>query len=68
MGRNKLRIRKKWVENVWENNQKTALNVLYVKEMDICPTYISKTNQLWKKSWGLSKRWHYVAVKYYQYY
>ena len=27
-----------------KNNPKIALNVLYIKEMEICPTYISKIN------------------------
>ena len=27
-----------------KNNPKIALNVLYVKKMNVCPTYISKHN------------------------
>ena len=40
----KIPIKNRWLENVWKNNQTNALNDLYIKEIEICPAYISKIN------------------------
>ena len=41
MGRNKLSIKKRWLENAWEK-EFNSLNILYTKEKEILPAYISK--------------------------
>ena len=53
-----------------KNNSTTALNILYIKEKEICPTYISKINLNYEKQIILlmisneeKKGWHYLAVK-----
>ena len=47
-----------------------ALNILYIKEKEVCPAYISKINLNWKKQIILlmipneeKEGWHYLAVK-----
>ena len=47
--RNKLAIKNRWLENVWENNLAVAHNILYIKEKEICPAYISKINSDFEK-------------------
>ena len=42
----------KW--NDWENNPTIALNLLYIKEKEICPAYISKINLDSKKKKKIS--------------
>ena len=57
-----------------KNNSIIVLNVLYTKEIDICPAYISKllifqnVTQTMKKKITIlmipcEKGWHYLAVK-----
>ena len=52
-----------------KNNPTIALNVLYIKEKEICPACISKINLNYKKQIILliipneEKGWHYLAVK-----
>ena len=51
-----------------ENNPATTLNVLYVKKMNIYPTYISKHNlnhedQIMLLMIPNGEEWHYLAVK-----
>ena len=50
-----------------KNKSTTALNVLYAKEMEICPAYISNYNSNCEKQITLilisnEKGWHYLAV------
>ena len=35
-------INNTWLENVWEKNPTIALDILYTKEKEILPPYISK--------------------------
>ena len=58
-----------------KNNPTIALNILYVKEKEICPAYISKNNSNYEKQIILlmipieeNKDWNYVAVKNYLHY
>ena len=44
MERNKLSIKNRWLENVCKNNPTIALNILYIKEKEICSIYISKND------------------------
>ena len=53
-----------------KKNKKIALNVLYIKEMEMCPAYISKLNSNCEKQIILlmilneeNEGWHYLAVK-----
>ena len=53
-----------------KNNPTIALNILYIKEREICPAYISKINSNCKKQIILSmipneekEGWHYLVVK-----
>ena len=53
-----------------KNNKRIALNVLYIKEMEICPAYISKLNSNCEKQIVLlmisneeNEGWHYLTVK-----
>ena len=51
-----------------KNNPTIVLNVLYNKEIEICPAYISKYNSNREKQIILlmipnEKSWHYLAVK-----
>ena len=53
-----------------KNNLTIALNILYIKEKEICPAYISKINSNCEKQIILSmilnedkEGWHYLAVK-----
>ena len=53
-----------------KNNPTIALNILYVKEKEICPAYISKINSNCEKtnnSINVSKKekegWYYLAVR-----
>ena len=53
-----------------ENNPKIALNILYIKEKEICPAYISKINSNCEKQITLliipneeKEGWYYLALK-----
>ena len=53
-----------------QNNPTTALNILYIKEKEIWPAYISKINSNCEKQIILlmiqnkeKEGWHYLAVK-----
>ena len=53
-----------------KNNPTIALNILYTKEKEVCPAYISKINSNCKKQIILlmtpneeKEGWHYLAVK-----
>ena len=53
-----------------KNNPIVALNILYIKEKEICPAYLSKINSNCKKQIILlmipnkeKEGWHYFAVK-----
>ena len=53
-----------------KNNQTVALNILYIKEKEICPAYISNINSNCQKQIILlmipseeKEGWHYLAVK-----
>ena len=39
-------MKNRLLENVWENNPTIALNILYSKEKEACPAYISKINSI----------------------
>ena len=64
MGKNKLPTRKRWLEKVEKDNLAIALNVLYIKKMDIFPQNIA---QIVKKDILLiipnGKWWDCLAVK-----
>ena len=50
-----------------KNNSYIALNVLYEKEIDLCPAYISKYNSTRKEQTTLliitnEEGWHYLKV------
>ena len=58
--------------NTFEKNNPTiAIDILYTKEKEICPDYISKHNSTSEKQISLlmipneekKERWHYLAVK-----
>ena len=49
MERNKLSLKNKWLENVWENNPAITLNILYLKVKEIWLDYISKINLNFEK-------------------
>ena len=58
-----------------KNNPANALNILYIKEKEVCIAYISKINSNWEKQIILSmisnvekECWHYLAVKNYLHY
>ena len=58
-----------------KNNPTIALNILYIKEKEICPTYISKIISNCEKQIILlmipneeKERWHYLALKKYLHY
>ena len=42
----------------WKHHPTTALNILCIKEKEICPAYISKINSNWEKKYSIydSKR------------
>ena len=53
-----------------KNNLTTVLNILYIKEKEICPAYIPKINSNCEKKKTLlmipseeKERWHYLAAK-----
>ena len=53
-----------------KDNPTIALNILYIKEKEICPTYISKINSNCEKQIILlmipnekKEGWHYLAIK-----
>ena len=55
-----------------KNNPTIAFNILYVKEKEICPAYISKINSNCEKQLILlmipneeKEGWHYLSVKNY---
>ena len=67
MERNKLSVKNKLLEN-GKNNPATALNILYIKEKEICPGYISKNHVvknviLLMISNEEKESWRYLAVK-----
>ena len=75
MGRNKLSIKIDHWKTFEKNNPTTTFNILYVKEKEICPAYISKINWNCKKqiifltiSNKEKEGWHYIAVKNYLHY
>ena len=51
-----------------KNNPTIALNILYIKEKEICPSYIPKYNSTCEKQIILlmipreEKVWHYIAI------
>ena len=48
-----------------KNNPTITLNILYIKEKEICPAYISKINSNCKKQIIPNEEkegWHYLAV------
>ena len=58
-----------------KNNQAIAFNILYIKEKEICPACISKTNSNFEKQIILlmipneeKEGWYYLAVKKYLHY
>ena len=62
------------MENNWKNNPKISVNILYFKEKEICPAYISKINSKWlilkttnsiNDSNEEKEGWHNPAVKIY---
>ena len=70
MGRNKLSIKNRWLEKIWENNPIIALNILHTKEKEILPAYISKYNLACEKQIILSmipnkqkEGWNYLEIK-----
>ena len=68
MGRNKLSIKKSWLEKKFKKNLTTALNVMYAKNEKIYPTYVSKNDSKPKKQVNLlmissGEGWHYITVK-----
>ena len=52
-----------------KNNPTIALNILYIKEKEICPSYIPKINSNFEKQIILiiipndKKEWYHLAVK-----
>ena len=59
-------------KNSEKNNPIIALNVFYIKKMNMYPTYISKHNLNHENQIILLlitnvERWHYFAVKYHHY-
>ena len=71
MKRNKLSIKTDDWKTFDKNNPAIALSILYIKEKEICPSYISKIilNCEKKKKILLmipneeEKCWHYLALK-----
>ena len=58
------------MENVWKNNPTIALNILHIKEKEICPAHILEIDSNCEKQrilWMIPKEgkvgWHYPAVK-----
>ena len=52
----------------FEKNNNAVVNMLYEKEMKLCPAYISKSKSTHKKQITIlmipnKKGWHYLAVK-----
>ena len=71
MGRNKLPIRKRWLEKFEKSNLKIALNVLYAKINKTYLAYVLKYNlkregQVILLMITNKKGWYYIAVKNYQ--
>ena len=52
-----------------KNNPAIALNILYIKEKEICPAYILKNNSNFEKQivplmiMNKEEGWHYLALK-----
>ena len=70
MGRNKLSIKNRWLENIEKNNLIIALNILYIKEKETLSGYTSKHISIREKQIILlmipdeeDKGLHYLAVK-----
>ena len=70
MKRNKLSTKIDDWKTLEKNNPTTALNILYMKEKEICLAYISKINSNWEKQIILlmipneqKEGLHYLAVK-----
>ena len=68
MGRNKLPIRKKWLEKNWKNYLTICLNVLYAKKDKNYSAYVSKVKSKREEQVILltipnKKRLHYIPVK-----
>ena len=68
MGRNPSKTNN-W-KAIEKNNLTTALSILYTKEKEICPAYISKINSNSEKQTILlmipneeKEGWHYLAIK-----
>ena len=70
MVRNKLSIKNRGWKIPEKNNPTIALDILYVKEKEICLAYISKSNSNCEKQIILvmipnkeKERWHCLAIK-----
>ena len=70
MERNKLSIKIDDWKTLEKNNPTIALNILYIREKEICLAYISKINSNCEKLIILlmipneeEEGWHYLAVK-----
>ena len=70
MKRNKLSTTIDDWKTLEKNNPTTALNILYIKEKEICLAYISKINSNWGKQIILlmipneqKEGLHYLAIK-----
>ena len=70
MGRNKVSVRKRWLEKIGRNNVTIALNFLYAQKEKIYPSFVSKYKSnckqviLWMNySLNGQRQWHYLAVK-----
>ena len=61
------------MEKIEKNNVTIAVNVWYAEKEKIYPAYVSKNNSNHEKQVILlmipnEKKWHFLAVKNYQYY
>ena len=61
------------MEKIEKNNLTIAVNVWYAEKEKIYPAYVSKNNSNHEKQVILlmipnEKKWHFLAVKNYQYY
>ena len=51
MKRNKLFFRNWRLEKILKKTPTISLNIFYIKDREICPAYISKTNRIVKNKW-----------------
>ena len=49
MGRNKVSVRKRWLEKIGRNNVTIALNFLYAQKEKIYPSFVQNINQIVNK-------------------